>query len=578
MEKAVPGEGDEESKSESKGPRLWRQVVTQLSTALIVMDSAGRIIEANPAAGKLVGHDPAAMVGQDAHDLLHRDTDGNRVSRGRCPLLKVLTDGVAARGEGDAYVRKDGQLVAVSWVASPLTEGVAGKGLAVLVTDASVDLGARKERAAYTRALEDLAERLTLVAEITDVLAQTLETDEALARLGHLLVPRLADWAVVDLRVGAGQIQRAAVTGPEGRYAAHERRGERFPESGDSANSPLLQVLNGGDPVLQDLPATGASSDSPLAVFHDSFLEAVNATTAITVPLGAKGRITGALTLVRTDRVHPFDAEDLRVVTDLGRRVGMAIDNARRFGRQRAIAEAMQENLLTFVPQRGRIKLAARYQPAPVGSHVGGDWYDAFSLKDGTTALVIGDVVGHDLTAAAGMAQLRGILRSLAWDHIGPPDVIIDHLDDAMPAITTVPMATLVLARILGNPCTGPWALQWANAGHPPPLLLTPDGEAKYLEAGSGLLLGTGLREGGKRTCATQPLPAGSTLLLYTDGLIEIPGSDLANGLNRLRRHARALVREPLEILCDRLLTHMPPGGTDDVALLALRLPAPEGP
>ncbi|MCZ0987970.1 PP2C family protein-serine/threonine phosphatase [Streptomyces diastatochromogenes] len=194
-------------------------------------------------------------------------------------------------------------------------------------------------------------------------------------------------------------------------------------------------------------------------------------------------------------------------------------------------------------------------------------------LKDGTLALVIGDVEGHDLTAAAGMAQLHGILRSLAWDHAGPTGAVVDRLDDAMHAITTVPMATLVLALVEG-PDTGPWTLRWTSAGHPPPLLLTPDGNAQYLEAGQGLLLGADLGAGGHRPSAAHALPPGSTLLLYTDGMIEVPGSDLDTGLGRLRRHVLALAHEPLDTLCDRLSSLMP-GSTDDIALLALRLPVP---
>ncbi|MGW5250261.1 PP2C family protein-serine/threonine phosphatase [Streptomyces sp. NPDC004129] len=228
---------------------------------------------------------------------------------------------------------------------------------------------------------------------------------------------------------------------------------------------------------------------------------------------------------------------DLDVASDIGRRVGPVIDNARRFGRQREVAEAMQRNLLPPLPEQ--IQLAARYQPAPAGSQVGGDWYDAFTLRDGTLALVIGDVVCHDLTAAAGMAQLQGILRSLTWDHTGPTGPVVDRLDDAMHAITTVPMATLVLARLEG-PDTGPWTLRWTSAGHPPPLLLTPDGNAQYLEAGQGLILGTHLGVGSHRPSAARALPPGSTLLLYTDGLIEAPGSDLHSGLGRLRRHVLA--------------------------------------
>ncbi|MGW5614510.1 SpoIIE family protein phosphatase [Streptomyces sp. NPDC003877] len=579
VEDAVPGAEGQGRSRPAAGPEFWRQVVEQLSTALMVVDPAGRILDVNPAAERLLGRDAAAVRGQDAHELLHREADVGTLLREQCPLLRALVEGTVSRGEGDRYRRGDGRLITISWSASPLTDGGSFQGMVVLFHDVTGDRSARRERAAYTSALEDLNERLTLVAEITDVLGQTLETDEALARLGRLLVPRLADWAAVDLRTGSGAVHRVAVTGPVGRDAGLEGGRERLPETGEADRSPLVRVLHGGDPVLQnerDEAGTAVAPGSPLAARHRDFLRTVHATSALTVPLGARQQITGALTLVRTDPAHPFDAEDLEVVSDIGRRVGLVIDNARRFGRQRAVAEAMQRNLLAPLPQPGRLRLAARYQPAPAGSQVGGDWYDAFARKDGTLALVIGDVVGHDLTAAAGMAQLHGILRSLAWDHSGPPGAVVDRLDDAMPAITTVPMATLVLALLEGSPHTGPWTLRWTSAGHPPPLLLTRDGQACYLEAGQGLLLGTPPGTGGgSRPNAAQPLPPGSTLLLYTDGLIEIPGSDLDTGLARLSRHALALADAPLDTLCDHLLARMPPGSTDDVALLALRLPMP---
>ncbi|MEY9992939.1 PAS domain S-box-containing protein [Streptomyces sp. V4I8] len=577
VEDAVPGAGGEGQSWPAAASGFWRQVVEQLSTAVMVVDPAGRILAVNQAAERLLGRATRAIRGKDAHELLHRDRNGGALLREQCPLLRALAEGAATRGEGDSYVRGDGRLVTISWSASPLTDGDSFKGMAVLFTEITGDRSTRRERAAYTSALEDLNERLTLVAEITDVLGQTLETDDALARLGHLLVPRLADWAAVDLRTGSGQVHRVAVTGPAGRDAGLEGGRERLPETGEADRSPLVRVLHGGDPVLQNgrtEAETAAPPGSPVAAVHSDFLRTVHATSAITVPLGAKRQITGALTLVRTDPTHPFDAADLEVVSDIGRRVGLVIDNARRFGRQRAVAEAMQRNLLAPLPQPGRMRLAARYQPAPAGSQVGGDWYDAFALKDGTLALVIGDVVGHDLTAAAGMAQLHGILRALAWDHTGPPGAVVDRLDDAMPAITTVPMATLVLARVEGHPHTGPWTLRWTSAGHPPPLLLTPGGHARYLEAGQGLVLGAPQGTGARRPNATHPLPPGSTLLLYTDGLIEIPGSDLDTGLDRLRRHALALAHAPLDTLCDQLLARMPPGSTDDVALLAVRLPA----
>ncbi|MEU5532130.1 SpoIIE family protein phosphatase [Streptomyces sp. NPDC020362] len=584
-------DGERERRLSAAEPGLWRQVVEQLGTAVAVIDPAGRIVAVNPAAERLVGRAAAVMHGKDLHDLCHRDPGGALIPREQCPLLRALAEGRSARGDDDRCLRGDGRLIPISWSATPLTDGVSGvyRGMVVLIVETAADRRARREhaeraeqveraeraeRAAHASALESLAERLTLVAEITDVLGQTLEVDEALARLSRLLVPRLADWAAVDLRVGSRQVHRVAVTGPGGRDAGQEDWRGHLPPAGEAAHSPLVQVLNGGDPVLQDRADMDAPPDSPLAAVDSAFLAATGAASVITVPLGSRGQVTGALTLVRTDPARPFDTGDVDVVSDIGRRVGLVIDNARRFGRQRAVAEAMQRNLLPPLPEHGRFQLAARYQPAPAGSQVGGDWYDAFPLRDGTLALVIGDVVGHDLTAAAGMAQLHGILRSLAWDHTGPTGAVVDRLDDAMHAITTVPMATLVLARVEG-PDTGPWTLRWTSAGHPPPLLLTPDGNAQYLEAGQGLILGTHLGADAHRPSADHALPPGSTLLLYTDGLIEVPGSDLDTGFGRLRRRALAHAHEPLDTLCDQLTARMPPGSTDDIALLALRLPRP---
>jgi PAS domain S-box-containing protein len=550
-------------------PGFWRQVVDHLAASLVVVDPAGHIIAANPAAERLLERAAAAMTGQDFHDLVHRHADSQSTTD-HCRLLQSLAGKRAGYTDSDTYLRGDGKPVAVSWSATPLTIGHAFKGTAVLFAALTAD---RSTRAEQMHALEDLTGRLTLVAQITAVLSQTLETDEALARLGRLLIPGLADWVAVDLLVGDGGNPpggRDRPPGPgcrTGELACPSSRSRRVPV-------PLVHALHGAEPVLQHRQDAAALPDSPLAAVHNGFLQAVGAASALTVPLGSGRQPTGALTLVRTDPARPFDQDDLQLVADLGRQVGLVWDNARRFARQRDVAEAMQRNLLAPLPQPGRLRMAARYQPAPAASQVGGDWYDAFELSDGVTALVIGDVVGHDLTAAAGMAQLRGILRSLAWDRTEPPSAIVDRLDNAMLAITTVPMATLVLARVEG-PLDGPWTLHWTNAGHPSPLLLTPDGHAHYLDSGRGPLLGAHLGTPGSRPDASTPLPPGSTLLLYTDGLIELPGTDIDTGLGRLRRHALALAHEPLDDLCDHLLTRMPLGNIDDIALLALRLPAP---
>ncbi|WP_019925323.1 SpoIIE family protein phosphatase [Nocardia sp. BMG111209] len=555
-------------------PGFWRQVVDQLGFGLVVTGRDGRIVAANPATESLLGRTAETLRGKGFHDLVHGGTAGRERSPHRCALQGALTRHDIAHEGGDRFARLDGETIAVDWAVTPLSVDGARDGSAVLFGGATAEGEAWQARASQVSDLEDLIGRLTLVAEVTAVLSQTLETGEMLARLGRLLIPRLADWTAVDLRVDGDHVDRVAVTGPDDRDTGHEQWLGRLPAMDQASQSALVGVLRTGEPILLDREIITGPPDSAVAAVHTGFLHAIGAASALTVPLSSGRQVTGALTVVRTDPARPFDNEDRQAVVDIGRRVGQLLDNSLRFDRQRTVAEAMQRNLLAPLPQPGRLRLAARYQPAPAASQVGGDWYDAFALRDGTTALVIGDVVGHDLTAAAGMAQLRGILRSLAWDHAEPPSVIVDLLDDAMPAITTVPMATLVLARVEGSP-DGPWTLHWTSAGHPPPLLVTPDRRARYLDDGQGLLLGTRLATPGDRPDATAPLPPGSTLLLYTDGLIETPGIDLDTGFGLLRRHALALTHEPLEKLCDELLARMPTGTDDDVALLALRLPTP---
>jgi serine phosphatase RsbU (regulator of sigma subunit) len=214
-----------------------------------------------------------------------------------------------------------------------------------------------------------------------------------------------------------------------------------------------------------------------------------------------------------------------------------------------------------------------RYVSAPHASQVGGDWYDVFALDDGATAIAVGDVVGHDLDAAAGMAQLRNMLRADAWSHQESPSATVDRLDRTVTRIAEVAMATLVFGRLERNG-PGQWRLRWTNAGHPPPLLVTEDGQTRFLTDAHGVLLGSGAAI--PRSDAVVTLGPRSTLILYTDGLVESPGHSIDEGLDSLRRHAAALASRPLETFCDLLLARVRPADNeDDVALLALRVPAP---
>ncbi len=291
---------------------------------------------------------------------------------------------------------------------------------------------------------------------------------------------------------------------------------------------------------------------------------------AAIAPIRGLREVLGALTLGRSERADKFTAADLSLLEDITRRAGLALDNARLYQRQRKVAETMQRYLLPQLPRITGLEMTSRYLPAPDASHVGGDWYDAFTLGDGDTALVIGDVSGHDLDAAAGMAQLRNVLRSYAWSQKEPPSRIVERVDRAVLRITDVSMATLVLGTLTTDD-EGRWTLRWTNAGHPPPLLVTRDGVTEYLTDGGGMLLGTGTDR--PRVDGSTALPPGSTLVLYTDGLVESPTHSIDDGLDRLRRNAAALAHRPVEAFTDELLRRARPADNDDdVALLAVRI------
>ncbi|MEV5269494.1 PP2C family protein-serine/threonine phosphatase, partial [Streptomyces werraensis] len=292
---------------------------------------------------------------------------------------------------------------------------------------------------------------------------------------------------------------------------------------------------------------------------------------AAVAPIRGVREVLGALTLGRADRPEAFTPDDLPLLEDICRRAGLALDNARLYERQRTVAETMQRHLLPQLPHVPGLEMSARYLAAPDASQVGGDWYDAFVLPDGATALAVGDVVGHDLDAAAGMAQLRNVLRAYAWAQEDPPSVIVSRLDRSAMHITDVTMATLLFAR-MDREDDGRWTLTWTNAGHPPPLLVTRDGEARFLTGGHGMLLGTALER--PRPDGRAEVPPGATLLFYTDGLIEEPSRSLDEGLELLRGHAAALAEHPPARFTDLVLERARPAGNDDdVALLTVRVP-----
>ncbi|MFD5448090.1 MULTISPECIES: SpoIIE family protein phosphatase [unclassified Streptomyces] len=535
-----------------------------------VVDEQGRIVAVNKRTEELLGRRAADMAGHDAHELLHRGPRGEELPATRCAMRLAFHAGHPAQGESDYFARSDGSVLPISWFIAPYV--VDGHDTCTLVIfhvrEEAHSTGPRPEPSAEP--MSEL-ERLALLAETTTQVASTLNVDETLRRLVALVLPRLADWAVIDLITEHEEVWRTAVVHVDGDRLVHREELEGpMPPVPEESPMPLSRALRGVASALAGPDTYQRAPDSGIAVEQRHLFDATGIRSAAIVPLRGTREVLGALTLGRADKPGDFSTFDLPLIEDIARRASLALENARLYQRQRAVAETMQNHLLPQMPRVPGLQMAVRYLPAPDASQVGGDWYDAFSLSDGATALAVGDVVGHDLEAAAGMAQLRNMLRAYAWSQQEPASRIVERLDEAIMPITDVSMATLVFARVVKTD-DGTWKLSWTNAGHPPPLLVSRDGLTEYLTDGHSLLLGTGLRT--SRPDASVLLPPGSTLLLYTDGLIEVPGRTLDQGLDRLRQHAAALAHRPLPSFADQLLRRVQPPGLDDVALLALRTP-----
>ncbi|MER6414279.1 SpoIIE family protein phosphatase [Streptomyces humidus] len=541
-----------------------------IGTGAYVVDEQGRVIAVNSRTEDLLGWTRGDLLGHDAHDLLHRDAHGQPLPRTQCRMRQAFHAGRPAQAEEDHFAHRDGSVLPIAWLITPFE--LAGLERCTLVIFHTRRVAGTDTPPEPAGALLPELERLALLAATTTQLTATLDVDEALRRLVTLVVPRLADWIVIDLITERDEVWRTVVVEADGDFLVrHDELQGPMPAVPEESPMPLSRALRGVAATLAGPQTYQGAPDSGIAVEQRRLFDASGIHSAAIAPIRSTRAVLGALTLGRAEQPGDYHPADLPLIEDVARRAGLALDNARLYQRQRKVAETMQNHLLPQMPRVPGLQMTVRYLPAPDASQVGGDWYDAFSLSDGSTALAVGDVVGHDLEAAAGMAQVRNMLRAYAWALREPPSRIVDRLDEAVMHVTDVDMATLVLGK-LEEADQGRWKLTWTNAGHPPPLLIRRDGLAEYLTDGHGILLGTGSRR--PRIDATVLLPPGSTLLLYTDGLIEEPGHTLDEGLHRLRRHAAALAHRPLAFFTDQLLRRVRPAANDDdVALLALRAP-----
>jgi PAS domain S-box-containing protein len=419
------------------------------------------------------------------------------------------------------------------------------------------------------RALEEIehtAREQAYLSEAGGAINASLDIEQTVRSVARQAVPMLADWCEVDLVEREGVFTRAfahrdsaiqeRVKGLIGRV--HER-------SPSQAYERIAEAMRGGKPVR----ARRVDAEMARAVIEDPVARELYAqagfSSSIILPLAARGRIVGALALVRTDADHPHDERDLRVAEEFARRASLAIDNALIFGREHRVAEAMQAaSLPKHLPKMPTVDMHAIYVPGRADAAIGGDWYDAFRLRDGRLVVSIGDVSGSGIDAAVTMSNMRQIIRGTAQVHADPV-LMLNAADRALRLEDTDLFVTAFVAVI--DPIRR--SIVYANAGHPPPYVRDASGGLLTLEFDD---LPLGLRNRSVARSRSIDVEEDSILVFYTDGLIESTHNILA-GIETLesvlRQPAFAEAPNPAKFVRANVL-----GGSarDDVAILTLRL------
>jgi serine phosphatase RsbU (regulator of sigma subunit) len=392
---------------------------------------------------------------------------------------------------------------------------------------------------------------------------------ELLDRLAQLCVPRLADWVVVTLVDQYGQVRETTAQHRDGReddLAVITRHSRTLP-----ARSPRRRSMAGGRPVILEDVTPELLQDITGDPDVVAAFQRLGGHSTLTVPMVARRRTLGALALVKADD-RTFTRDEIELAEDLAARAALAMDNVRLYQQEHAVADTLQRSLLPELPEVAGVQSAAHYVSASTAADVGGDFYDLLPLPDGSLGIAVGDVVGHDVAAAAAMGHLRGVLRAVVWEaEDGDPGSVLARVDRLVQGLRVASLATMVYARAERPACPGePWRLHVANAGHPPLLLRAPSGAVRVVDGATGLLVGVDATA--HRETLSLDVPSGSTLIAYTDGLIERPGVDLDHGISALCERVAATPagagpRELCDAAVSGALDHR-----DDVALIAVRL------
>jgi len=408
------------------------------------------------------------------------------------------------------------------------------------------------------------------LSRASEIFAQPLDLEATLKAIAWFTVPELADWCQIDLRTDDGGIKTVAMAhrDPEKDRIAQKFVGRVHLNPQGEHGSPYV-IRTGKSELIGEVPfevlAEAVGDETETQMYSELGLRSF-----VAVPLVAEGKTLGMLAVLYGSSLRRYSEDDIPMVEELGRRAGLAIHKARLFEREHRAAESFQEaSLPGKLPQVPGLILDAFYAPGRAEAQVGGDWYDALRLSDGRVVISIGDVAGSGLRAAVTMGNMRQIIRGIAQVHADPA-LMLDAADRALRLEHPEKFVTAFVGVFDGISNV----LTYASAGHPPPLLCRPDGSIEPL-ADAGLPLGLRSNAGNSRS-STVELTAGSSLVLYTDGLTEFQ-RDPASGERRL---CRIVSRDgiftsgrPAQAIVERMMNDA--AASDDVAVLVVNVCAP---
>ena len=575
-------------------------------TAYLVMSPELVIVEANRAYSELLGRSREELIGQYVFDAFPPSPDALDEA-GENPLQLSFE---RARDTGlpdqmplfhyDVLDQETGQLAHRAWslITEPVLDAAGRTQLVLQRVEDVTDYVAERQRlaepvqeGAWAR-LDGLeADLFARTLELRTAVAAQEEASRRLAGMAQVALQLTAAETIQDLTeilTGAGLTALGAHGGAIAirdadrgtvQVTATQSLGESAQRRLSDASSrlPALSVAQTGAPVLLETTAAGLAW-SPAMV---DLYEETGRRAWIAVPLQAGGRVLGSLTAcweeertfppTEVELVHAFAAQCAQALARL-----QTLTAERRAAEiSRLVSQTLQRSMLTEPFQPDQCQIAVRYLPATGAGQVGGDWYDSFLQADGALNLVIGDVVGHDIDAAAAMGQLRSLLRGIAISGNPAPVQILATLDTALTRLGLNTYATVGIARLeqtLDEAAHGITRLRWASAGHLPPIVVDHDGQLIDVPEATGRLM-LGIDDSTDRGESVLQLQRGATVVLYTDGLVERPGSDLDAGVEKLSALVADLAGLPLEELCARVLDQLVNGRPDDdVALVAVRL------